>query len=36
MSFNRINNIVGWIVCLIACTVYVVDYGTYWEPLGYR
>src|SRR5829696_8068366 len=23
MNFNRVNNIVGWIVCLIACSVYV-------------
>ncbi len=30
MSFNRINNIVGWIVCLIACTVYVLT----MEPTG--
>ncbi|RYY15510.1 MAG: DUF2723 domain-containing protein, partial [Chitinophagaceae bacterium] len=24
MNYNRINNLVGWIVCLIACTVYLV------------
>ncbi|MBC7828240.1 MAG: DUF2723 domain-containing protein [Chitinophagaceae bacterium] len=23
MSYNRINNIIGWIVCIIACTVYI-------------
>jgi hypothetical protein len=22
MNFNKVNNIVGWIVCAIACTVY--------------
>lgn len=30
MNFNRVNNIVGWIVCLIACTVYVLT----MEPTG--
>src|SRR3990170_2032330 len=30
MNFNRLNNIVGWIVGLIACTVYVVT----MEPTG--
>lgn len=30
MNFSRINNIVGWIVCLIACTVYVMT----MEPTG--
>ncbi|MBO9572373.1 MAG: DUF2723 domain-containing protein, partial [Chitinophagaceae bacterium] len=34
MSFNRINNIVGWIICLIACTVYVMTMeatGSLWD-----
>ena len=22
MNYNRINNIVGWVICLVACTVY--------------
>src|SRR5689334_3272006 len=30
MNFNRLNNIVGWIVCLIACTVYIMT----MEPTG--
>ena len=34
MNFNRINNIVGWIVCLIACTVYIMTAeknGSLWD-----
>ena len=23
MNFKRVNNITGWVVCLIACTVYI-------------
>lgn len=34
MSFNRINNIVGWIVCIVACTVYLMTMeatGSLWD-----
>ena len=34
MQFNRINNIVGWAVALIACTVYVLTAeagGSFWD-----
>ncbi|MHA4807003.1 glycosyltransferase family 117 protein [Flavitalea flava] len=34
MSFNRVNNIVGWIVGVIACTVYVMTMeatGSFWD-----
>jgi hypothetical protein len=34
MTFNRVNNIVGWIVCLIACAVYVMTMeatGSFWD-----
>ena len=34
MNFKRINNITGWIVCLIACTVYVLTAeagGSLWD-----
>ncbi|MCC7029455.1 MAG: DUF2723 domain-containing protein, partial [Chitinophagaceae bacterium] len=24
MNYNKINNIIGWVICLIACTVYMV------------
>ena len=34
MNFKRINNITGWIVCLIACTVYILTAeagGSLWD-----
>lgn len=34
MNFNKINNITGWIVCLIACTVYLFTMeatGSLWD-----
>src|SRR3979411_2099773 len=34
MSFNRVNNIVGWIVGVIACTVFVMTReptGSFWD-----
>jgi Protein of unknown function (DUF2723) len=34
MNFKRINNITGWIVCLIACTVYIMTMeatGSFWD-----
>ena len=34
MNFNRVNNLVGWIVCLIACSVYVLTMeatGSFWD-----
>ncbi len=34
MTFKRINNITGWIVCLIACTVYIMTMeatGSFWD-----
>ena len=34
MSFKRINNITGWIVCIIACTVYIMTMeatGSLWD-----
>src|SRR5438045_954027 len=34
MSFKRINNITGWAVCLIACTVYLMTMeatGSFWD-----
>jgi hypothetical protein len=30
MNFQKVNNITGWVVCLIACTVYLVT----MEPTG--
>lgn len=34
MQFNKINNVVGWAVCLIACTVYIMTAeagGSFWD-----
>ncbi|MFM7358279.1 MAG: protein O-mannosyl-transferase family [Sediminibacterium sp.] len=34
MQFNKINNLVGWAVCLIACSVYVMTAepgGSFWD-----
>src|ERR1700712_3502391 len=34
MSFNKANNIVGWIVCLFACSVYIMTMeatGSFWD-----
>ena len=34
MKFSKVNNIVGWAVCLIACTVYIMtsEYGgSFWD-----
>ncbi len=34
MNFSRINNIVGWAVCLLACTVYILTAeagGSFWD-----
>ncbi len=34
MNFNKINNITGWIVCVIACAVYVLTAeagGSLWD-----
>jgi len=34
MTFKRVNNITGWIVCAIACTVYVMTMeatGSFWD-----
>ena len=34
MSFKRINNITGWIICIIACTVYIMTMeasGSLWD-----
>ena len=34
MQFKKINNIVGWVVCLIACTVYILTTeagGSFWD-----
>jgi len=34
MTFKRINNISGWVICLIACTVYIMTMeatGSFWD-----
>ncbi len=34
MNFTKINNIVGWAVCLVACTVYILTAeagGSFWD-----
>lgn len=34
MTFKRINNITGWIVCLVACAVYIMTMeatGSFWD-----
>lgn len=34
MNFNRINNITGWLVCIIACSVYIMTMeatGSLWD-----
>ncbi|PWU01990.1 MAG: DUF2723 domain-containing protein [Bacteroidetes bacterium] len=34
MNFNKINNVVGWIICVIACTVYILTAeagGSLWD-----
>src|ERR1700688_4430607 len=34
MNFNKVNNIVGWVVCVFACTVYVMTMeptGSFWD-----
>ena len=34
MSFKRINNITGWVICIIACTVYIMTMeatGSFWD-----
>ena len=34
MNFKRINNITGWVVCIIACTVYIMTMeatGSFWD-----
>ncbi len=34
MQFKKINNLVGWVVCLIACTVYILTAeagGSFWD-----
>jgi transmembrane protein TMEM260 (protein O-mannosyltransferase) len=34
MNFNKVNNIVGWMVCLFACTVYIMTMeatGSFWD-----
>jgi hypothetical protein len=34
MNFNKVNNIVGWVVCVFACTVYIMTMeptGSFWD-----
>ena len=34
MTFNRVNNVTGWIVCFIACAVYIMTMeatGSFWD-----
>ena len=34
MSFKRINNITGWVICIIACSVYIMTMeatGSFWD-----
>ncbi len=34
MQFTKINNLIGWVVCLIACTVYIMTSeagGSFWD-----
>ncbi len=34
MNFNKVNNITGWLVCIIACTVYIMTMeatGSLWD-----
>src|SRR5882724_4197342 len=34
MNFKRLNNIVGWVVCVVACTVYIMTMeasGSFWD-----
>ena len=34
MSFKRINNITGWVICIIACAVYIMTMeatGSFWD-----
>ena len=34
MNFKRTNNIVGWVICIIACTVYIMTMeatGSLWD-----
>ena len=34
MNFNKVNNIVGWVVCVVACAVFVLTMeptGSFWD-----
>lgn len=34
MSFNKINNITGWVICIVACLVYILTAeatGSFWD-----